>query len=162
MRCGSWPRCGQQQCNRLPAAPQFLPAPFALRSLCTQGHAQTRCNPAPSLPLPQGELQAALQERGLSTEGGKNGLADRLHAALLEEQKAAPQAAPPAEPKAAAAKATKPAAAADAAATPASPAAAAPAAAGGAQQPAGVELPFKAGEQPDFDNLASLTKASTR
>ena len=101
------------------------------------------CNAALLPPAPhfQAQLEAALAQRGLSVEGGKLGLVDRLHAALQQEQAAA---APAAEAKAKAAAAPAPAAETKAAESKAAAADAKPAAAPDAKPAAAEAKPAAA------------------
>lgn len=102
--------------------------PSAATGVCPASEQHPAPRPLPQL---QSQLEAALQQRGLSAEGGKLALADRLHEAVSKEQAAAAEAKPAAAPK-------QPAAAASGAGKAAQPAAmaAAPASAAAAAAPA--------------------------
>lgn len=109
--------------------------------------------PPPLLPSFQAQLEDALAQRGLSTEGGKLGLVDRLHTALQQEQAAATSADKPAAEAAQAA----PSKAAAPDATAKAEAAAGPAA---EAKPAEAK-PAAAAEQPSMEDLSAKTKASS-
>ena len=144
--------------------------PSAATGVCPASEQRPAPRPLPQL---QAQLEAALQQRGLSAEGGKLALADRLHEAVAKEQAAAAEAKPaaaPTQPAAAssgesqaappAAKAAAPAAAAAAAAlAPKDTAAAAAPSAEAGQEAAAPEAAGKeAAVEFSMDDLALKTK----
>lgn len=144
-----WPAALLQQGGlRCPAGACLPRANFLLHS-CLHLHAVV---PLALLPYLQAQLEAALAQRGLSTEGGKLGLVDRLHTALQQEQAAATSADKPAAEAAQAAPSK--------AAAPASAAKAEAAAAPAAEAKPAEAKPAAPAEQPSMEDLSAKTKAS--